>query len=297
MPRRGETLAARSWMPKCGGKGGNQAIEAARHGAAVAMIGAVGRDPMGDALLANLAARGVDATGVRRSERASGLTVALFDADGDYRGLFVPGANDAVGADWIAGDAARTIAGAAVLLLQNEVPATASRAAAQVARQHGRRVVWNAAPVAPVDAALLALTDVLVVNAIEAEGLGAAPVVSLRDAADAAFALAARAPVVVVTAGGSGLAVAAAGAVHTLGAHDVRVVSTHGAGDAFCGALAARLAAGARLHDAVLYANAAAAMLVATREDDRADLTADDARARLSLGRGLTPAAPPANTR
>ncbi|MBJ3777380.1 PfkB family carbohydrate kinase [Acuticoccus mangrovi] len=291
VPRMGETSPARSWAPKCGGKGGNQAIEAARHGATVSMIGRVGADQLGDALVANLKAQGVDAGCVLRSaDGVSGLTVALFDESGDYRGVFVPGANAALERDSISGAARRAIEGAAVLLLQNETPMEANVAAAEVARAAGCRVIWNAAPVQEVDDRMLTLTDILVVNAIEAEGFGAAPVIDLASAEAAARALAPRAPSVVVTAGEDGLAIAGEGRVATLAAHEIRVASTHGAGDAFCGALAVRLAAGFDLGDAVIYASAAAATLVATHEEDRPHLTVDDTLARVSLSPPLTPA-------
>lgn len=289
VPRQGETAPAAHWAPKCGGKGGNQAIEAARHGARVAMIGAVGRDGFGDALVDNLRARGVDAAGVLRVDARSGFTVALIDADGDYRGVFVPAANAALSPGDVEG-ASAVLSDAAVLALQNETPAEANRAAARIARAGGARVVWNAAPVAPVDEALLALTDVLVVNAVEAEGFGAPPVADLAGAVAAARALAGRAPAVVVTAGAAGLAFAQGDAVHALAAHDVAVVSAHGAGDAFCGALAVRLAAGDGLSAAAVYANAASAALVETPEDARAALTAEATRARLAAGPSPVPA-------
>jgi ribokinase len=125
---------------------------------------------------------------------------------------------------------------------------------------------------------------------VEAEGFGSAPVTDLASAAEAARVLAPRAPAVVVTAGAAGLAFAEGGAVHALSAHRVSVVSAHGAGDAFCGALAVRLGAGDSLADATLYASAAAAALVETPEEKRAALTAEDTRARLASGPTPAPA-------
>ena len=290
IPRAGETAPAASWAPKCGGKGGNQAIEAARHGARVTMIGAVGEDVFGDALVANLVQRGVDAAGVMRVADRSGVTVALLEADGDYRGFFVPAANATLDEQSMTGPSAASIANAAVLALQNETPTSANRAAARVARANGAKVIWNAAPIAPVDDELLSLTDVLVVNAVEAEGFGAPPVTDLQSAVAAARALSHRAPAVVVTAGAAGLAFAEGNAVHALAAHVVPVVSAHGAGDAFCGALAVRLAEGHGVADATVYASAAAAALVATPENDRADLSAEETRRRLAAGPHPEPA-------
>ncbi len=91
-PRKGETVTGRSWRPKCGGKGGNQAVAAAHQGARSRMLGAIGRDAFGDTLLANLDKAGVDRTGVAVLEgAASGLSVAIFDDEGDYGAVIVSG--------------------------------------------------------------------------------------------------------------------------------------------------------------------------------------------------------------
>ncbi len=273
-PRRGETLAGTAWSQKCGGKGGNQAVEAARHGAATAMVGAVGDDDFGRRLLANLRARGVDAAHVAvRPGENSGMSVAIVDPGGDYGAIIVSGVNLTLAADAVAG-ARDVIAGARWLVLQNEIPDAANLAAARLARAAGGRVILNAAPARPLPEALAALLDVLVVNAIEAEQLGGGAVRDGADAAAAAERLLATAASVIVTAGGAGLALAErSGGRLILPAHTVRVVSTHGAGDALIGALAARLAAGESLAEVARYANAAAAALVATQEDARDALT------------------------
>jgi ribokinase len=174
------------------------------------------------------------------------------------------------------------LSGAHALVLQNEIPDAANVAAARLARAVGARTILNAAPARAWPAGLDGLVDILVVNAIEAEGFGAAPVVTLADAATAAERLLATADSVIVTAGGAGLAVASRdGARASLPGHPIKPVSTHGAGDALIGALAARLAAGDLLAGATRYANAAAAVLVATAEEARASLTPADAWALL----------------
>jgi ribokinase len=131
----------------------------------------------------------------------------------------------------------------------------------------------NAAPMRELPLALLARVDILVVNAVEAEALCGSPVESAEDAARAAAALLGLVPCAVVTAGGHGLAIAGRdGAQHSVAGRKVVVCSTHGAGDAFVGALAARLAAGQALADAARYANAAAALVVATPPEGRGRL-------------------------
>lgn len=264
-PRPGETLIGSAWNRKPGGKGGNQAVEAARHGAAAAMVGRVGADDFGRHLLDHLVGAGVDTRAVSRTVGASsGMSVALVDGTGDYAAVVVSGANTSLGATDLAA-AQAVLPSARLFLLQNEIPEDINLGGAAAARRAGARVLLNAAPARPIPGRLRDLLDILVVNALEAEQLGARPVSGLDGAAEAAGQLLELAPIVIVTAGGAGLAVAErAGEGFTLPAHAVAVAGTHGAGDALVGAFAARLAAGDALAEAAGYANAAAALAVAT---------------------------------
>lgn len=281
-PRKGETLFGESWAWKCGGKGGNQALEAARHGGRVAFIGAVGQDGFGDALLSRLNGAGVDTDGVRRlADVGSGMSVALFDRSGDYGAVIVPGSNWQIAADDLA--EAPQLRGCDALLLQNEVRPEINLTAAKVAKTSGALVILNAAPARELPDDLASLIDILVVNEIEAEALsGGGPVATIDAAEVAARALTARVATVIITLGGEGLVACRRGEapVHVSG-HQVPVASTHGAGDTLIGALATRLVAGADLASAARYANAAAAVLVSTPEADRAGLTATDTMALL----------------
>jgi len=267
-PRKGETVAGSAWAPKCGGKGGNQAVAAARSGVQTAMVGTVGRDDFGKALLANLDAAGVDRSSVEVTDRAgSGMSVAIFDEGGDYGAVIVSGANLAVSADQI--DDAR-LANARVLVLQNEILETVNHALARRARGLGVTVILNAAPARVFATALPEVVDVLVVNAIEAEMLSGGPVHSLESALDAARILASAFGTVLVTAGGDGVAAADRGGLALCVAGiPVVVASTHGAGDAFVGTLAAALAKGNSLSTCIEAANAEAGRLVSTPEADR----------------------------
>ena len=158
-----------------------------------------------------------------------------------------------------------------MLLLQNEIAEPANAAAARLARLAGAMVVLNAAPARPLGS-LAGLVDVLVVNTVEAEMLGAGPVEDLVSAAAAARLLLALAPAVVVTAGGAGVAAASGLETVSIPAHPVPRVETHAAGDVFVGALGARLADAEPLAEALRYANAAAALHVGTPEAERAAL-------------------------
>lgn len=269
-PRKGETVTGHAWQPKCGGKGGNQAVSAARAGVRAAMIGAVGDDDFGTALLANLDRAGVDRRFVRVAAGAgSGMSVAIFDSDGDYGAVIVSGSNLTLGGDDIAA-AGEVVVRTAVLLLQNEVPDAANIAAARAVKASGGCVVLNAAPARTLSAELTALIDIVIVNAIEAEFLAGIPVVdTLAGATEAARRLIDAYPSAIVTAGGEGVAYCDRTAAFALAAIPVKVASTHGAGDEFVGAFAAGLARGHPVEAAIATANAAAASLVATPEGER----------------------------
>jgi ribokinase len=259
-PAAGETVQGDRWFPKFGGKGGNQAVAAAKSGASARMLGAVGDDAFGAFLRESLRHGGVDDRFVATLPgRPSGMSVAISDATGDYGAVIVSGTNLEIDPDRLKGEALWT--GASLLLLQNEIPAALNLAAARAARAQGVRVCLNAAPYRPLAPELAALVDVLVVNALEAEALSnGVRVDDLRGADAAARTLSAIYPVVVVTAGGEGVAVAERqGESFTLPAETVTLVSTHGAGDMFTGALAAALVNGSSLPDAVGQANRRAA--------------------------------------
>jgi ribokinase len=275
-PRKGETLPGSAWMYKAGGKGGNQAVAAAQFGAQAFMIGRVGDDDFGRRLLSHLQGARVDTRHVRvDAEAGSGMSVAIIDAEGDYGAVIVSGTNLRIAEEDIR-DALKVFRQASVLVLQNEVPDATNVLAAEAAKRHGARVVLNAAPARPLDLLLAANVDLLVVNAIEAEMMCGVVVRSLDAAAEAAAQLSHQVNNVVVTAGGLGLALAEAGRSPQLdAAHAVTLVDTHGAGDAFIGALVARLVAGSSLLEATRFANAAAALFVSTPAEQKQSVNVD----------------------
>lgn len=269
-PRKGETVTGDRWHPKCGGKGGNQAVAAARTGMKTSMIGAVADDEFGRALTDNLRRNKVDDRFVKTvTGVGSGMSVAIFDSEGDYGAVIVSGSNLTLGPSDVKA-ASEVFESGGVLLLQNEVPDDANIAAARAMKAAGGQVVLNAAPARPLSGEMAQLVDILVVNAIEAEQLGGLRVVdTLAGALDAARQLATRFPVVVVTAGGEGVACATGrGEAFSIGAVKIKLVSTHGAGDEFTGVLAAELARGNQIRAALEAANRAAAILVSTSRED-----------------------------
>jgi ribokinase len=164
-----------------------------------------------------------------------------------------------------------------VLLLQNEIPESVNLAAANAAKRYGAKILLNAAPARHASKAFLDLVDVLVVNRVEAAMLS-----GLDDIDAALKALHRPARDVVLTRGGEGLSVIDRnGRVFELAALAVKMVSSHGAGDCFCGALAARLAAGDGLIEACSYARTAAGLFVAMSEEHRHEVSDEMVRARM----------------
>ena len=264
LPRADETAVGSKWWLKSGGKGGNQAVMAARAGARVAMIGRIGRDDFGARLRANLEAAGVDSTAVAVDESAaSGMSVAIVRGDGEYGAVIVSGANlniepTAISDQW------RALGGAKALVLQNEIPEAVNLAATQAARAEAALIVLNAAPARALSPQLLERVDVLVVNRIEAGAYGGEEVGDRASAARVAAHLTAGRRSAIVTLGGDGLVVAANSAAPAfIPPKRVRVASAHGAGDCFVGTLAAAIARGAALIDACRLASDAAADHVA----------------------------------
>jgi len=282
LPATDETLVGRAWSRKCGGKGGNQAVAAARFGAQVAMGGRIGNDDFGKMLLANLQTAGVDVSCIGTDAAAgSGMSVAIQEASGEYGAVIVSGANLAIDAATIAHDWAplwRTD----VLMLQNEVPDDVNLAAAKAARATGCRVMLNAAPAKALPAALLELVDVLVVNRVEAGQMIGQPIHAADDVARAATALHRPRQHLVITMGRDGLCLTAPdGGASLQRAFSVKTQSAHGAGDCFCGALAAQLALGNDLAVACRFAQAAAALFVAAAPDEQAALSSEQVHAFL----------------
>jgi ribokinase len=270
LPRPGETLAGRAFLLGFGGKGANQAVMAARLGAAVAMVGKVGRDVFGERALANFRDQGIDTTHVATDEQeATGTAAILVDDAANNCILVVPGANQGLGpADVRA--AAAVIEAADVLLCQLEVPVETTLEAFRIARAGGVRTVFNPAPAAELPDELFRLTDLCVPNETEAEQLTGVSVSSVGAATEAGHALRRRgADRVVVTLGERGAVLVDAEGVGHIPAPAVRAVDPSGAGDALIGSLAVFLAEGLPLRAALLRANGVAALSV-TRDGTQA---------------------------
>lgn len=268
LPRLDETVPGVAVDYVTGGKGGNQAVASARMGAATAFAGRIGDDAFGQALLKSLNQAGVDIRQVQRDLGASGMSVAIVEPNGGYGAVIVSAANLGIDPSRIVlPDTTR------VVLLQNEVPEAVNLAVALKAQVHGATVILNAAPARPMGNDLMRAIDMLVVNRVEAADLLAISETAL-DPLDAAQALTKLGPrSVIITLGADGLVLHQTGkTIHHPG-HHVEVVSTHGAGDAFLGALAAAHASGRSIADAARFGQAAAAAHVSTATDRRHAIT------------------------
>ncbi|MGH3517884.1 MAG: ribokinase [Haloechinothrix sp.] len=263
-PGPGETVLGGDTTSGPGGKGANTAVAAARLGTRVAMLGAVGRDPHGDQLLAALRAAGVDTALIRRSAHPTGAAYITVTPDGENSIVVSPGANAQVSEDDV-DEAGELIGNAAVLFSVLEVPLATVDRVARIAADAGVRMVLNASPVARVHPGTLAVTDPLIVNQHEAAWLLGDPWVdpAAHDPARLATAVLALGPrSVVVTLGADGALAADADGVTHVPAPQVTAVDTTGAGDAFAGALAAALACGSSLRAAAEFAVRVAAYSV-----------------------------------
>lgn len=263
-PMPGEAIHGEDLQTACGGKGANQAYAVARMGRPACMIGCVGVDGFGEAMLENLRAVGVDTQGViRRAGSASGTAMILVhDTTGQNEIIVASGANRTLTAADVRAAADRLAKSDAVIAqLETSLPAT--EAAMAIARQAGRLSVLNPAPFTPLDDALLQLCDYLIPNENEASRLAGVEVRDPESAAAAAQALRARGVRnVLVTLGENGVWVDAEAWRGHVPAFPVAAVDTVAAGDTFIGAFVTRLVESAAVYEAAQFGCAAAAIAV-----------------------------------
>jgi len=263
----GETREGTRFYATPGGKGANQAVAAARilgQRAPVTMVGRVGRDPYGDELIASLQAAGVGTKYVRRDPtRNSGIAVIFIDAQGENYVNAIYGANGCCDEQQVA-DVHETLKDAAVLLVQQEIPLDITLKAMTGARKSGVTVILNPAPMrSPLPDGLLTACDFLTPNAHEAAELCGFPVDSVDAARRAALQIRRTGQAtVIVTLGRAGAWVEGENISKLVPAPSVPVVATVGAGDAFNGGLAAGLAMGLDILEAVHLGVAAGALCV-----------------------------------
>ena len=261
-PQPGETISASGFQTIPGGKGANQAAAAALLGGSVAMVGRVGQDEYGQALLENLARFGVSTDYVRQdSKEPTGIAMINIDSKGKNQIVTVAGANGRVSQEDIE-HCNDLLSSAEIVVLQQEIPlSTVAYVIKQAANQ---MTILNAAPAHPMSDVRDAVgaADILVVNESEAHLLSGVPP-STGDSMKAGQALLEIGPeVIVVTLGEGGAIVLSAGVQETIPAPEVDVVDTTAAGDAFVGGLAVSLWEGKDMVEAVQYAILAGSLTV-----------------------------------
>ena len=257
LPQPGETVAGGTFSMAPGGKGANQALAARRAGAAVRHVSAVGNDAFADMALALLEAGGVDLSQLRRAEAATGIAMIFVDAAGENVIAILPGANGTISP----ADAERGLGELGpgdIVLVQQEVPQAATRRALELARERGATSLLNTAPYLPDTAELAPLADIVIANETEFSLLSGRPLAEL----DAAMAdwTARTGRTIVVTLGPDGARARTPEGPLAVPAHKVTPVDTVGAGDTFCGYLAAALGAGLPLATALRRAAVAGSL-------------------------------------
>ncbi|MBI3285721.1 MAG: ribokinase [Burkholderiales bacterium] len=263
MPAVGETLHGHEFRQIPGGKGANQAVAAARLGAAVSFVGAVGDDGFGTFSRACLTAEGIELSQLTTvAGVATGVACILVDDHGNNSIVLAAGANACVDVAQVEA-ATASIAAARLLLCQLETPLASVARAIAIARRHGVQVILNPAPAQALSDELLRQVDYLIVNETEATQLSGIAVGDQASAQDAAQKLLQRgAGAVLLTMGEHGALITDASGSQYIPAVKVAAVDTTAAGDTFVGAFAVGLANGLPVFEASREAQYAAALAV-----------------------------------
>ncbi|MFB9949947.1 ribokinase [Rhizobium puerariae] len=265
LPQPGETVAGTSFATAAGGKGANQALAARRAGSAVRMAGTVGEDGFAGPALALLDEAKVDLSAVARVGEPTGTALILVGDTGENMIAVVPGANGTV-SEAQARAAVQSMQTGDILMLQLEVPAAAVEAALVAAREKGIRTVINTAPLTDNAARLAKLADIVVANETEFELLAASPIPDAETRKAALKTLHSETgQTFVVTLGGEGVVAIRGGDFFSAQGLRIEPVDTVGAGDTFCGYLAASLEQGLEFAAALRRAAVAGSLACLTR--------------------------------
>ncbi|WP_455273141.1 ribokinase [Rhizobium herbae] len=244
LPKPGETVTGTGFSTAAGGKGANQALAASRAGATVRMAGAVGSDSFADGALALLKQAGTDLSLTKTVDEPTGTAHILVGGDGENVIVVVASANGTVGTD-DAQSAVETMNTGDTLMLQLEIPASSVEKALVAAKNKGITSVINIAPLTADAARLGRMADIVVANETEFELLAGREGLSATEREDAMRTLSAETgQTVIVTLGAEGVVAVRKGNIHRAKGLKIEPVDTVGAGDTFCGYLAASLDAG-----------------------------------------------------
>ena len=254
LPRIGETVKAKKWYPKLGGKGGNQAIAVAAYPVPTKLVSAVGSDDFGNYILKNLKNKSINTAYIQSLKKYnSGMSVAISNHKGDYGATIVSGANLHIDPSIL--DDPKIWENTDILMIQNEINHELNVIAASKAKKKGIKVFYNAAPAKKINSDLQTLIDILLVNAIEAEEITNNKLSNLDDVLIACRLLSKNFPLAIISIGQNGVVICEKEKepVH-FEALKVNIKNTHGAGDTFAGTFCAALVSGEELDEAIKIA-------------------------------------------
>ena len=260
LPKPGETVPGSGFATAAGGKGANQALAAKRAGASVRMVGAVGRDEFAVPALDLLDKAGTDLSDVAHVDGPTGTALILVGGDGENMIAVVPGANGTLSASQAA-DAVSGSKPGDMLMLQLEVPAASVKAALEAAKARGVRTVLNTAPLIAEAADLAKLADIVIANETEFELLVGREALTADQREQMLLQMHTETgQILIITLGAEGVIAAEGGSLHRTKGLKIEPVDTVGAGDTFCGYLAAGLDSGLALSEALRRAAVAGSL-------------------------------------
>lgn len=260
LPKPGETVPGTGFATAAGGKGANQALAARRAGASVRMVGAVGRDEFAAPALDLLDKAGTNLSDVARVDGPTGTALILVGGDGENMIAVVPGANGTLSP----GQAVEAVSSSQpgdILMLQLEVPAASVKAALEAAKAQGVRTVLNTAPLIAEAAELAKLADIVIANETEFELLVGREALASEQREEMLLQMHKdTGQILIITLGAEGVVAAEGGSLHRTKGLKIEPVDTVGAGDTFCGYLAASLDARLALGEALRRAAVAGSL-------------------------------------
>lgn len=262
MPHEGETMTAESASTAAGGKGANQAVQAAKLGVQTFMLGAVGRDNMGDFLLDEANKYGLDTSHVKRSEISTGMGCVHALDDGRVFATINKGANYDIKIKDI-DDAEYLFSQSKIIIIQNEIPHEINLHVAELAKRYGLKVLYNAAPAIPENKNILTKSDVVIVNEVEASEYLGTKISTTDDAIrEGLKASKTMQNIWVITMGSQGSAIFSEGRSEIIKPYKVDAIETTGAGDSYIGGLAYAMINNMNIFDAAKFATKCSAVTV-----------------------------------
>ena len=262
MPREGETMTCESASTAAGGKGANQAVQAAKLGVKTVFIGAVGSDNMGDYMLSEARKYGLDVSRVKRSKVSTGMGCIHALEDGRVFATINKGANYDLTTQDI-DSSLDLFSEAKILILQNEIPHEVNLYAAEKARANGLKVLYNAAPADPEKKDLLPKVDVVIVNEGEASDYLGVKISSVEEAVSEGLKVSgSMGNTWVITMGSQGSVICSEGKSEIVRPYKVDAVESTGAGDSYIGGLGYALLQGMDIFSAAKFATKCSAITV-----------------------------------